>query len=84
MSGDFTKRFGKELLDLYLNGPSTNNIPTNEDQEELDLLSIAPKRISNNKAPIAIADKADNITSLSHSNKINGNNGKGQVTQDTR
>lgn len=79
LSGDFSKRFGKELLDLYLNGPSTNGGSTNEDQEELDLLSIAPKRISNNKAPIATADKTDNnISPQSQSNKFNGSNCKSQ------
>ena len=34
LAGDFNKKLGKELLDLYLNGPSISNHSTNEDEEE--------------------------------------------------
>jgi hypothetical protein len=48
--GDFTKRYGKELLDLFLNGPSTSNfLATQEDDDEPEILLNAPRRISNKK-----------------------------------
>lgn len=45
--GDFSKKYGKELLDLFLNGPT---LARQEDDDEPDLLVNAPRRISNKKS----------------------------------
>ncbi len=51
--GDFTKKIGRELLDLYINGPVLNShllLQNDDDEDESDLGLKAPKRISNKKA----------------------------------
>ena len=51
LSGDLTKKIGKDLLDLYTNGPSNSNafLAQEEDDDEPDVEVKAPKRISNKK-----------------------------------
>ena len=50
LAGEFSKRIGRELLDLYLNGPNIQaQLATQEDEDEPDILIKAPRRISNKK-----------------------------------
>lgn len=48
--GDFTNKIGKDLLDLYNNGPNHSAFTHDEnDDDEPDLVINAPRKISNKK-----------------------------------
>jgi serine/threonine protein kinase len=66
INNDLNRKIGRQILDMYLNGPSNVSFPQDDDDEP-DILVNAPKRISNKK-------QSDNSSSSSSSINNSSNN----------
>ncbi|CAF0899465.1 unnamed protein product [Brachionus calyciflorus] len=79
--GDFTNRLGKEILDVYRNGPNLVN-RTEEDEDEPDLLLNAPRRISNKKQnEISTSNVSSNDKNKNQNGQIHMKNSDTKISE---